>query len=45
MIKAKILKEATLTIPAGQTVKLTKKQFDLAKKRGLVEEVKKKEEK
>ena len=39
-MKAKILKDATLTIKAGQIVELDDKQFALAKKLGLVEEVK-----
>lgn len=39
-MKARTIKTATLTISAGQTVDLDEKQFALAKKLGLVEEVK-----
>lgn len=36
-MKAKVVKEATLTIKAGQVVDLDDKQFALAFKLGLVE--------
>lgn len=36
-MKAKVLKDATLEIKAGQIVELSEKQFALAEKLGLVE--------
>lgn len=44
-MKVKVVKDATLTVTAGQTVDIPDAQFALAKKLGLVEEVKEKPKK
>ncbi len=44
-MKAKVLKDATLTVKAGQIVEISEQQFALAEKLGLVEFVATKEEK
>jgi len=39
-MKAKVIKDATLTVKAGQIVEISEEQFALAEKLGLVEFVK-----
>lgn len=39
-MKAKVLKDVTLTIKAGQTVEISEEQFKLAERLGFVEAAK-----
>lgn len=43
-MKALVLKDATLTVSAGQTVEISEKQFRIAEKLGLVAPVVEKKE-